>query len=132
MSLYCCTCKTQTRTRLVTGELVYPNNRKLEDTPFILCTQCKTSFVGCHPNTRKPLGPMAGTDLRRARSDLHGHMDRLWKRGVMTRKEMYKRISEAVGFTFHTGSLKTVEEAEKIKLTVLRLFRDEFIELSNM
>ena len=60
------------------------------------CENCN-AYVGCHQNTRKPLGTMANQELRDLRQECHKLFDQLWKDGGMTRKEAYQ-------FLFiHTG-----------------------------
>lgn len=37
-------------------------------------------YVGCHKGTTKPLGTLAGAELRRLRNQAHGAFDPLWTR----------------------------------------------------
>ena len=45
------------------------------------------SYVGCHPNTTKPLGRMANKKLRTMKSKAHEYFDPLWKKRVFARKK---------------------------------------------
>lgn len=45
------------------------------------------SYVGCHPNTTKPLGRMANKKLRTMKSKAHYYFDPLWKNKVFSRKK---------------------------------------------
>ena len=45
------------------------------------------SYVGCHPNTTKPLGRMANKKLRIMKSKAHEYFDPLWKKRVFARKK---------------------------------------------
>ena len=45
------------------------------------------SYVGCHPNTTKPLGRMANKKLRTMKSKAHYYFDPLWKNRVFARKK---------------------------------------------
>ena len=55
------------------------------------CDNCD-AYVGCHQNTKTPLGTMANKELRSLRIKVHAKIDPLWKSGKMTRKEVYKMI----------------------------------------
>lgn len=59
-----------------------------------MCYYCKDcgAWVGCHQNTRKPLGTMANRELRIWRMKAHSALDPLWKSGEMTRHKAYKLI----------------------------------------
>ena len=49
-------------------------------------------YVGCHNNTRKPLGTMADKELREARMAVHAKIDPLWRSGRHRRSDVYRRI----------------------------------------
>lgn len=60
------------------------------------CRPCGT-YVGCHNNTRKPLGKMADPYTLRLRHNAHANFDKLWKSGQVTRKEAYWLLKEKLG-----------------------------------
>lgn len=64
------------------------------------CPVCK-AYVGCHNNTRQPLGTMANKMLRDWRITAHSFFDPLWKKGKINRKELYKKISKDLGKQIH-------------------------------
>ena len=66
------------------------------------CRDCDT-MVGCHNNTKVPLGTMVGKELRQLRRAVHAKIDPLWRSGKMKRGHVYSRISKALGYTYHTG-----------------------------
>lgn len=70
-----------------------------------MCYWCKDcdAYVGCHQNSQQPLGTMANAELRRLRMKAHEVVDTLWKSGKMSRKEMYRLLSEKMGKTVHIG-----------------------------
>lgn len=76
---------------LVSGRLVYPHRPDLFTKQFYLC-HCG-AYVGCHPNTTKPLGCPAGPATRAARSAAHAAFDPLWKSHRTTRSEAYKWLA---------------------------------------
>lgn len=64
--------------KLSSGAVIYPHRPDLASKPIWVCSSCG-AYVGCHPNTKDPLGTCAGADLRKARSMLHKQMlDPLW------------------------------------------------------
>ncbi len=76
-----------------------------------MCYYCKDcdSYVGCHNNTRKPLGTMANKELRDLRIECHSVIDPLWKTGEIGRKELYEKLSNWWGKEFHIGELRENE-----------------------
>lgn len=67
-----------------------------------LCKDCD-AYVGCHNNTKVPLGTLANKDLRNLRRQAHALFDPLWKTGKMTRKEAYKLLDDHFGREIHIG-----------------------------
>jgi len=70
-----------------------------------MCYYCKECdyYVGCHNNTKEPLGIMVGKELRQLRRAVHAKIDPLWQSGKMRRGQVYARISKQLGYTYHTG-----------------------------
>ena len=66
------------------------------------CEPCN-AYVGCHQNTRKPLGTMANKELREMRIKAHGNIDWLYKTGRIKRHNLYKRLTEHFGRPIHIG-----------------------------
>jgi len=67
-----------------------------------LCKPCD-AYVGCHNNTKRPLGTMANKELRMWRGKAHANIDPIWKSGKMTRKDMYGFLSKTFGFDIHVA-----------------------------
>lgn len=65
-----------------------------------ICPPCG-AYVGCHNNTRHPLGTLANKELREARILAHAVLDPIWKSGVMTRSEVYSKLKEVFGREVH-------------------------------
>ncbi len=76
------------------------------------CKDCDFS-VGCHNNTRQPLGTMIGAEHRRLRRAVHAKIDPLWQSGKIKRGHLYARLTRALGFQYHTGSAD-IETCKKI------------------
>lgn len=70
-----------------------------------MCYYCKEhdTYVGCHENTRRPLGTMAGPELRKLRMAVHAKIDPVWRNKVHSRKEVYRYLSDKLGYQYHTG-----------------------------
>jgi len=74
-----------------------------------LCRSCD-AHVGCHNNTKRPLGTMADYITRHWRKRAHENFDPLWK-GVwvrnstakLNRERVYNSISNQFGFRVHIG-----------------------------
>lgn len=67
-----------------------------------LCRSCE-AWVGCHQNTKRPLGTLANKELRTARMKAHDHIDPLWRSGKFPRKEVYRALAEHFGKEIHIG-----------------------------
>lgn len=77
-----------------------------------LCKPCD-AYVGCHNNTRTPLGVMANKELREWRKKVHALIDPIWKTGKLHRAQVYARLSNALGYQYHTGE-SDIETCKKI------------------
>jgi hypothetical protein len=80
-----------------------------------MCYWCKDcdAYVGCHNNTKAPLGSMANKELRQWRMKVHDKMDPLWKSGNIKRSKLYSIISKIIGKPYHTGECD-IEMCKKI------------------
>lgn len=76
-----------------------------------LCKDCD-AYVGCHNNTKKPLGTIANKELRAWRIKAHRHIDRWWKNKIFTRKEVYNMLKIIFGREIHIGEsdIKTCKD----------------------
>ena len=116
MLIYCCSCNEKVTARLTNGGEIYPNRADLRELPFWKCDACG-NFVGCHHKTKdrtKPLGCIATPELKKARQQIHKILDPIWKSGAMTRKELYQKISENIGWSYHTAKIRSIEDAREI------------------
>lgn len=81
-----------------TNDVIY--RKTYGNWPYIyFCKECK-SYVGCHPNTKNPLGFMANEVTRTKRKAAHAAFDSLWKEGYMTRGEAYRWLAERLEIPF--------------------------------
>lgn len=67
-----------------------------------MCKPCK-AWVGCHQNTKRPLGILANKELRQWRTKAHEAMDPLWQSGYITRKELYSILNRVFKHEIHIG-----------------------------
>ena len=77
-----------------------------------LCKKCN-AYVGCHNNTRTPLGIMANKETREWRKKAHAVFDPIWKNRILKRKRAYGFLQRRLGFEVHIGEAD-VETCKKI------------------
>lgn len=106
-------CDEQYEVELVDGTDVYPHRKDLTRKLFWQCSNCK-SFVGCHPNTTKALGPIVNQEVKSYRRQIHAVLDPIWQYGTMTRSRVYTLLSRLLGYTYHTGEILSIEEAKYV------------------
>jgi hypothetical protein len=87
----CCYCGSAAK--LVGGKAIYPHRPDLYHKKFYQCVPCK-AYVGCHPNTDKPLGRLANAELRKAKMDAHRAFDPIWRNGPKSRSEAYAWLAK--------------------------------------
>ena len=121
MEVKCLNCGGIVTAELKHGDEIYKGRKDLHDKLFWQCKFCG-GYVGTHPHTINPLGSIPTEDVRRMRLKVHSLIDPLWKGGYISRGEIYKRLSSAVGHQFHNGTSESVDElkiayreGEKIK-----------------
>lgn len=87
-----------------TGKHVYPHRNDLTEKLFYICMPC-LAFVGCHPGTKKPLGTLANSELRKMRLEAHKTFDPIWKEKLMSRTEAYLWLGDKLNKKeVHIGS----------------------------
>lgn len=118
MKITCCGCNGEkVEARLTDGEEIYPHREDLYELPFWICDTCG-NFVGCHHKTANrthPLGIIATKEIKAKRIGLHAIIDPLWKSGKHKRKHIYKWLSNKLGYGYHTGNIKSLEEVSAVK-----------------
>ena len=116
MKIYCTGCKIDVDARLTDGEERYPHRKDLYSLPFWKCDTCK-GYVGCHHKTKqrtKPLGVIATPEILNARKKIHALLDPLWKSGSIPRGKAYAIVSKKLGYNYHNGEIRTIDEARQI------------------
>lgn len=116
MKIYCCECEIDVDARLTNGLEIYPHRKDLKYIPFWVCDTCG-NYVGCHHKTKnktKPLGVIPSKEIKIARRHLHGLIDPIWQSGILSRGDLYRRISNAIGHEYHTAEIRTIDDARNI------------------
>lgn len=128
-TIFCCSCACEVKARLTSGAEIYPHRPDLAGLPFWRCDTCR-DVVGCHHKTKnrtQPLGVIAGREMKVARQHIHALLDPIWKTGKMKRGHIYARLTETLGRQYHTGELRTLNEARTIYRAV-RVIAAECVE----
>jgi hypothetical protein len=77
-----------------------------------LCKDCN-AHVGCHNNTKEPLGTMANAELREWRKKAHAYIDPLWKKQGWRRGTVYRYLKHRFEREIHIGQ-SDIETCKKI------------------
>lgn len=123
MIIYCTGCVKDVDARLTDGRERYPHRSDLFDIPFWRCDGCG-NYVGCHHKTKtptKPLGCIATREILDARKIIHSLLDPLWKSKRISRGQAYAYVTRRLGYQYHNGEIRTVEEARTIYKIVAEL-----------
>ena len=115
-TIWCTACECYVDARLTSGKEIYPHRPDLADIPMWRCDACH-NYVGTHWKSKeplKPLGVIADRDIMNARRHIHALLDPMWKTGRIRRGRAYKYISKHLGYSYHTGEIRTIEEARKV------------------
>lgn len=121
----CCACEQKVQARLTDGAEIYPHRADLHTLPFWKCDGCGNS-VGCHHKTKdrtQPLGIIPTPELKCARQHIHRLLDPIWKSGRIKRKDLYAKLTEALGWKYHTACIRDVEEARKVYRLIQEMAR---------
>ena len=125
-TIYCTGCVKDVEARLTDGAERYPHRPDLYKLPFWKCDTCG-NYVGCHHKTKnptQPLGCIATPEILDARKKIHALLDPLWKSNLIDRKHAYARITEKLGYQYHTGEIRTIDEARNVYTIVVMLHNE--------
>ncbi len=109
-------CEKEVSARLTDGSERYPHRKDLATIPFWHCDACG-AWVGCHHKTNtpiRPLGILATPEMFEARKAIHNLIDPIWKSGEYERRDIYAYITKKIGWNYHTGELRTMDEARQV------------------
>ena len=124
LKIYCAGCGDHVDARLTSGAECYPHRPDLVALPFWKCDGCG-NWVGCHhktSNRTRPLGCIPTREITAIRKQIHGIIDPLYKNGSLSRREVYRRIASELGIkSYHTGAIKSLDEANKVLVIAKKL-----------
>ena len=114
--------------KLVTCKEIYPHRKDLFKLNFYQCLPCE-AYVGTHKGTTNPLGILANSELRAAKSKAHKAFDELWRDGyISSRSVAYKWLSEELKINSnecHIGMF-SVEQCDKVVSIVNNYWNTKF------
>lgn len=111
--IYCARCENNVIANQITGKEVYPHLSHLSKLKFRECLECY-GFVSSNKRTGEPLGIIATDEMKKLRMRIHETIDPIWKEGLISRSEVYTKMSRALGISrYHTANLRTLEEHNK-------------------
>ena len=77
---------------------MYPSRPDLHNKNFYVCFDCDAS-VGCHADTKTPLGSLADATLRAARQRSHVSLNQLMDQEQLSRGEVYRWLASELDIT---------------------------------
>jgi len=116
MKIYCMGCEQVVDARLSSGAERYPHRPDLAAIPFWTHDACGT-WVGCHHKTDKPtrpLGILCTAEMLKWRVAIHDLIDPIWQNKHMKRGQIYAYMNRELGYVFHTGEIRTIDEAKRV------------------
>jgi len=60
------------------------------------------------------MGCIPTPEVRAARKRVHELIDPYWKPDKAKRKALYARLSDELGWNYHTSKIRNIEEAERV------------------
>ena len=119
--LFCVQCNDNVDVTLVNGEVICPTMPHTHHNFFYQCNFC-ANYVGFRENFNKSFIFIPTPEMRNLKIEIHKIIDPIWQNEILTREEVYNKISERIGKKFHAGSLKSIDEAKYIIYCVKELF----------
>jgi zinc-finger-containing domain len=94
---------------------VYPDRKDLADRQFWVCWSCD-AWVGCKTGSDEPFGELADEALRAARIAAHKAFDPIWEQGLMTKREAYDWLAQALAMSREDCKigLMTLEDCSRV------------------
>ena len=88
------------------------------------------SYVGCHPNSTRPLGRLANRRLRNLRTSAHDHFDKLWKMKIVgNRRTAYKWLANKMNIDVSQCHIGMFNEEQCLE--VIHICRNTYPHLYN-
>lgn len=122
-AIFCCNCNEWVNAKAVPASHVYPKRHDLQGKIYLQCPTC-SGTVGAHRDGR-PLGCIPTPAVRSMRITIHDRIRGIVGDRRLTTCLVYRYLSGCIGQEYHTGNIKSVEEADKI----LNLLSDLYFSL---
>lgn len=112
---YCDVCHRRQNCKVVDAHTLYehPHYEKA-----VVCPVC-ANYVFCHDGTDIPLGDITSSDIRRKRYQLHCAINELAP--FVSRKQIYKYLTDEIGATFHASTCNSLEDIARAHMALSRL-----------
>ena len=100
-SVVCCECGSRGEAVLTPGTVIYPH--AAAHMPYVKVNYWRCAcgaYVGCHPDSSRPLGHCGGKELRTLRGQCHKVFDAMWRPSALTppvfpsRADAYRWLTE--------------------------------------
>lgn len=103
-------CHCGARATLRPGTVVHGDKAKVEY--LYVCSRYPLcdSYVGVHSNSLKPLGTLAGKELRGKRIEAHKVFNLLWESGMMKKWQAYKWMEAKFGISSRQAHIAKFSE----------------------
>lgn len=85
---------------IVLGSFLHPLNQHVASKKFHYCERCQ-AWVGCHGRSKRPLGRISDSLLRRSKQTAHAAFDPIWKSGHLSRTQAYEWLAQQMGLPVH-------------------------------
>ena len=123
MKIYCCNCCKEKDCNMVTGIDIYKHRPDLANLIFYQCPTCK-NYVGCHKDSKIPLGVIPTKEMKKARTIIHSLIDPLWQNGKVKRGRLYGLIARELGIKeYHTGWTRSIEQCRDVYKAVAKVVK---------
>lgn len=115
-TMFCVECNKDVEAQKVNGCFIYKDRPDLRDKVLYRCPFCRnyaTNVADVIPNKA----------IRQLRKRIHGTLDPLWEQGIVSRGWVYRRMSDKLGYTFHNGAIRTMQqgfEAHKAAVEIVQ------------
>ena len=109
------------RALLRPASVVYGEKAADPAAPYYVCARFPAcdAYVAAHKKNCLPMGTLANAELRRKRIQAHAALDRLWKGGLMSKKQAYFWLQAKLGLPeqeAHIGKFSLFRCEEVIRL----------------
>jgi hypothetical protein len=91
------------------------------------------SYVGVHKNSLKPLGTLAGKELRGKRIEAHKVFNQLWESGIMKKWQAYKWMEAKFGLNQQQAHIAKFSEymCDELILICDQALQNNFLRLAS-